>query len=120
MAKDKRSQAHVSRSPVEDDNERMFDTDVVEVDDDSESPPRGSGGRSKGKESRRRRDDDGERQYEVEADAEEEEDDDDDEQTAKLPEDLLTRILHEFFTREDTRISKSANRAVAKYFEIFA
>ncbi|PKS11774.1 hypothetical protein jhhlp_001067 [Lomentospora prolificans] len=38
---------------------------------------------------------------------------------ARIPDDLLTRILHEFFQQEDTRMSKAANRAVGKYFEIF-
>jgi len=37
----------------------------------------------------------------------------------RIPDDLLTRILHDFFQREDTRMSKAANHAVGKYFEIF-
>lgn len=48
-------------------------------------------------------------------------DDDDDEVEAKktIPPELLTRILHEFFEKDGTRISKDANKAVAKYMDIF-
>jgi centromere protein X len=31
----------------------------------------------------------------------------------------LTRLLHEFFTNEKTKISKDADRAVGKYMETF-
>jgi centromere protein X len=56
---------------------------------------------------------------EPEPEPEEQGDNGDEEPTAKIPQDLLTRILHEFFAREDTRISKGANRALGKYFEVF-
>ena len=36
-----------------------------------------------------------------------------------IPKDLLTRILHEFFIKDATRISKDANSAVGKYVDIF-
>ncbi|KAI1293309.1 CENP-S associating centromere protein X-domain-containing protein [Xylaria venustula] len=36
-----------------------------------------------------------------------------------IPPELLTRILHEFFEKDGTRISKDANKAVAKYMDIF-
>lgn len=36
-----------------------------------------------------------------------------------IPKDLLTRILHEFFTKDSTRISRDANAAVGKYMDIF-
>ncbi|KAI0974751.1 CENP-S associating centromere protein X-domain-containing protein [Xylaria arbuscula] len=36
-----------------------------------------------------------------------------------IPPELLTRILHEFFEKDGTRISKDANKAVAKYIDIF-
>lgn len=36
-----------------------------------------------------------------------------------IPRDLLTRILHEFFTKDSTRISRDANAAVGKYMDIF-
>ncbi|KAI1130372.1 CENP-S associating centromere protein X-domain-containing protein [Nemania abortiva] len=50
----------------------------------------------------------------------EEEDDDDDVETNKtIPSELLTRILHEFFEKDGTRISKDANKAVVKYMDIF-
>lgn len=43
----------------------------------------------------------------------------DDEPKATIPADLLTRLLHEFFEKDGTRISKGANEAVAKYMDIF-
>ncbi|KAG8417619.1 hypothetical protein J3458_005113 [Metarhizium acridum] len=36
-----------------------------------------------------------------------------------IPRDLLTRILHEFFAKDSTRISRDANAAVGKYMDIF-
>ena len=36
-----------------------------------------------------------------------------------IPADLLTRVLHEFFTKDATRISRDANAAVGKYVDIF-
>ncbi|KZZ98510.1 CENP-S complex, centromere protein X [Moelleriella libera RCEF 2490] len=36
-----------------------------------------------------------------------------------IPKDLLTRILHEFFSKDATRISRDANAAVGKYMDIF-
>ncbi|RYO81467.1 hypothetical protein DL766_004055 [Monosporascus sp. MC13-8B] len=44
---------------------------------------------------------------------------DDDEAPETIPPDLLTRLLHEFFEKEGTRISRDANAAVAKYMDIF-
>lgn len=47
-------------------------------------------------------------------------DDDDDEEPEKtIPPELLTRILHGFFEKDGTRITKDANNAVAKYMDIF-
>ncbi|KAI0101887.1 CENP-S associating centromere protein X-domain-containing protein [Nemania sp. FL0031] len=46
-------------------------------------------------------------------------DDDNDDPSKTIPPDLLTRILHEFFEKDGTRISKDANQAVAKYMDIF-
>lgn len=49
-----------------------------------------------------------------------EEDDDDNELPEKtIPPELLTRILHEFFEKDGTRITKDANNSVAKYMDIF-
>lgn len=48
-----------------------------------------------------------------------EEEDDDDEAPKTIPPDLLTRLLHEFFEKDGTRISKDANAAVAKYMDVF-
>jgi centromere protein X len=36
-----------------------------------------------------------------------------------IPKELLTRLLHEFFAKDATRISKDANAAAAKYMDIF-
>ncbi|ORY64353.1 CENP-S associating centromere protein X-domain-containing protein [Pseudomassariella vexata] len=44
---------------------------------------------------------------------------DEDEEPVTLPPELLTRMLHEFFEKDDTRISKDANKAVAKYMDVF-
>jgi hypothetical protein len=47
-------------------------------------------------------------------------DDGDDEEPEKtIPPELLTRILHEFFEKDGTRITKDANNALAKYMDIF-
>ncbi|KAI1737173.1 CENP-S associating centromere protein X-domain-containing protein [Xylaria scruposa] len=46
-------------------------------------------------------------------------DDEDEEDKKTIPPELLTRILHEFFEKDGTRISKDANKAVAKYMDIF-
>lgn len=44
---------------------------------------------------------------------------DDGEPAKTIPRDLLTRILHEFFAKDATRLSKDANAAVGKYMDIF-
>ncbi|KAG4285329.1 hypothetical protein FPRO06_06589 [Fusarium proliferatum] len=36
-----------------------------------------------------------------------------------IPPELLTRLLHEFFTKDATRISRDANAAAGKYFDVF-
>jgi centromere protein X len=36
-----------------------------------------------------------------------------------IPRDLLTRVLHEFFAKDATRISRDGNAAVAKYMDVF-
>lgn len=36
-----------------------------------------------------------------------------------IPGDLLTRLLHEFFEKDATRISRDANAAVGKYVDVF-
>ncbi|KAK4186233.1 CENP-S associating centromere protein X-domain-containing protein [Podospora australis] len=58
-------------------------------------------------------DDEGGQEEEVEDDEEEEDD------REKVPPELITRILHEHFTQEGTRITKDANNAVAVYVDIF-
>lgn len=49
------------------------------------------------------------------AQAEEEEE----EPEKTIPKELLTRLLHEFFTKDATRISRDANATVGKYFDVF-
>ncbi|KAK1772773.1 CENP-S associating centromere protein X-domain-containing protein [Phialemonium atrogriseum] len=46
--------------------------------------------------------------------AEEEED-----QQKTIPPELLTRLLHEFFEKDGTRVTRDANAAVARYMDIF-
>ena len=48
------------------------------------------------------------------------EDEDEEQQPEKtIPRDLMTRLLHEFFAKDATRISKDANAAVGKYVDVF-
>ncbi|KAJ2903395.1 hypothetical protein MKZ38_009972 [Zalerion maritima] len=43
-----------------------------------------------------------------------------DEDTSKaIPGDLLVRLLHQFFEKDGTKISRDANAAVAKYVDVF-
>lgn len=56
---------------------------------------------------------------EAEEAAVDDDDDDDDEPAKTIPPDLLSRILHEFFEKDGTRITKPANNAVAKYMDVF-
>lgn len=44
---------------------------------------------------------------------------DDEDRQKSIPPALLTRLLHEFFEKEGTRITKDANEAVAKYMDVF-
>ncbi|KAH6622661.1 CENP-S associating centromere protein X-domain-containing protein [Chaetomium tenue] len=46
-------------------------------------------------------------------------DDEEEEGREKIPPELLTRILHAFFERDGTRITRDANAAVARYMDIF-
>ncbi|KAL2160768.1 hypothetical protein VTH06DRAFT_965 [Thermothelomyces fergusii] len=46
-------------------------------------------------------------------------DDDDGREKERIPPELLTRILHGFFAREETRITRDANAAVARYVDVF-
>ncbi len=48
-----------------------------------------------------------------------EEEDEEDEEREKIPGELLTRILHEFFEREGTRVTRDANAAVVRYVDVF-
>ncbi|GKT47225.1 uncharacterized protein ColSpa_07406 [Colletotrichum spaethianum] len=64
------------------------------------------------------------RAVEDEEDAEEAAEEDDEQEDADAPEntippELLTRLLHEFFEKDDTRLSKDANAAAGKYMDIF-
>ncbi|KAI8959456.1 CENP-S associating centromere protein X-domain-containing protein [Daldinia sp. FL1419] len=36
-----------------------------------------------------------------------------------IPPELLTHVLHQFFEKDGTRVSKDANAAIAKYMDIF-
>lgn len=56
---------------------------------------------------------------EIDQDLDDDDDEDDEEPEKTIPPELLTRILHEFFEKEGTRITKDANNALAKYMDIF-
>jgi solute carrier family 25 (adenine nucleotide translocator) protein 4/5/6/31 len=43
----------------------------------------------------------------------------DEEPDRTIPPELLTRLLHEFFAKDATRISRDANAAAGKYFDVF-
>ncbi|KAL1882328.1 hypothetical protein VTK73DRAFT_1887 [Phialemonium thermophilum] len=53
------------------------------------------------------------------SDESEEDGDDVDGERKKIPPELLTRLLHEFFQKDDTRITRDANAAVARYMDTF-
>lgn len=56
----------------------------------------------------------------MEVDDQVDDDDEDEEEPEKsIPPDLLTRILHEFFEKDGTRITKDANNAMTKYMDVF-
>ncbi len=46
-------------------------------------------------------------------------DEDEPDRRKSIPLDLLTRLLHEFFEKDGTRITKDANAAVGKYLDTF-
>ncbi|KAI8219261.1 Centromere protein X [Colletotrichum sp. SAR 10_86] len=55
-------------------------------------------------------------------DEEQEEEEEEEEQEGPentIPPELLTRLLHEFFEKDDTRLSKDANAAAGKYMDVF-
>jgi hypothetical protein len=47
------------------------------------------------------------------------EQEEEEERREKIPPELLTRLLHEFFKEDGTRISQDANVAVGRYMETF-
>lgn len=47
------------------------------------------------------------------------EEDGEEDRQKTIPPELLTRLLHEFFTKEGTRITRDANVVVAKYMDVF-
>lgn len=53
------------------------------------------------------------------AEEDDEEGDGAEEQQKTIPAELMTRLLHEFFEKDGTRITRDANAAVAKYMDIF-
>ncbi|KAF4869006.1 Centromere protein X [Colletotrichum siamense] len=58
----------------------------------------------------------------VEDEEQEEEEEEEEEQEGPentIPPELLTRLLHEFFDKDDTRLSKDANAAAGKYMDVF-
>ncbi|KAL3424137.1 hypothetical protein PVAG01_03418 [Phlyctema vagabunda] len=51
---------------------------------------------------------------------EEEEEEEEEAHRASIPPELLTRLLHEFFQKDGTRVQQSANAAIGKYIDVFA
>lgn len=47
------------------------------------------------------------------------EDEEEEDEQKTIPPELLTRLLHEFFTKDGSRITRDANEAVAKYMDVF-
>ncbi|KAI3535042.1 hypothetical protein CSPX01_11732 [Colletotrichum filicis] len=68
---------------------------------------------------RREAPDDAEKEDEVEEEEEQDEEAGDEGPDNTIPPELLTRLLHEFFEKDDTRLSKDANLAAGKYMDIF-
>lgn len=56
---------------------------------------------------------------EEEGEEEQDEEEDEEEERQRIPPELLTRILYEFFEQEGTRITRDANAAVARYVDVF-
>jgi centromere protein X len=48
-----------------------------------------------------------------------EEESDGGEARATIPPELITRVLHEFFAKDGTRITRDANEAVVRYVDVF-
>ncbi|KAI4859797.1 CENP-S associating centromere protein X-domain-containing protein [Hypoxylon rubiginosum] len=87
----------------------MSDLDPFADDDDNGRP-------------QQRRRDDGQRRQDTTMDIDDEEQpgqEDEDEERKTIPPELLTHVLHQFFEKDGTRVSKDANAAVAKYMDIF-
>jgi hypothetical protein len=55
----------------------------------------------------------------VEEEEVDDEEDEDEQRQKTIPPGLLTRLLHEFFQKEGTRITKDANAAVARFMDVF-
>ncbi|KAI1781189.1 hypothetical protein F4818DRAFT_398240 [Hypoxylon cercidicola] len=55
----------------------------------------------------------------MDIDEEQQQDSDEDEELKTIPPELLTHVLHQFFEKDGTKVSKDANAAVAKYMDIF-
>lgn len=52
-------------------------------------------------------------------DLDEDEAEEEEEERKTIPPELLTHVLHQFFEKDGTRVSKDANAAIAKYMDIF-
>lgn len=92
----------IDSSPDEDEDQDMNDDDddddnqEGEQDDDDEGTGQGQ-----------------------QADSDDEEEDEEEDDRKRIPPELLTRVLHEFFPSQGTRVTRNANEAVAKYMDIF-
>ncbi|RYP07880.1 hypothetical protein DL764_002246 [Monosporascus ibericus] len=112
------TQKHAKASRVADSDLSDLDVFAEDAVEEEVRPPR-----QKQQQRQRRPRTDEEGTMEVDDDMTGDDDDihngDDDDAPETIPPDLLTRLLHEFFEKEGTRISRDANAAVAKYMDIF-
>ncbi|EMR61913.1 hypothetical protein UCREL1_11160 [Eutypa lata UCREL1] len=111
------SKKTTAAAPAVPDFEDLSDLDPFADSVEEGEPPRAQPSKQRGREKATAMDIDDDDDDRVEEANEEE--DDDDEAPKTIPPDLLTRLLHEFFEKDGTRISKDANAAVAKYMDVF-
>ncbi|KAG4222961.1 hypothetical protein PC116_g28566 [Phytophthora cactorum] len=88
----------------------------VATSDASDADPFAEEERERQHQGRRRREED---TMEVDDDDGEQEGEEEEEERKTIPPELLTHVLHQFFEKEGTRVSKDANAAIAKYMDIF-
>lgn len=110
-ASSKRSQPK-GKAPAPEDEES--DNPFTSSDEETRKAPA-----RQSKKQRTREDAGGDDEQVVAGGARAEEGEEDEQPEKTIPKELLTRLLHEFFTKDATRISRDANATVGKYFDVF-